>query len=101
MPHDDKAAIGGMILSRTTRSLENLVTILPMGLESKKRILALITLSAIELCILVALQRKVPKMNMDLQKAMKKYAAMMMTNTLGYKLFCCSSKGSLVQIDNQ
>jgi hypothetical protein len=40
----------GIIKSNTVTSLENRVTILPTGFESKKRIVALITLFDTELC---------------------------------------------------
>jgi len=45
-------------ISRITKSLENLVTILPVGFESKNTISDLMTVFIILLCMLVALSRK-------------------------------------------
>ena len=53
--------------SIVTMSLENLVIILPIGFESKKRILALKTLSDIALCIFVALNIIISEINTDLR----------------------------------
>lgn len=71
IPQEANAAIGAMTVSSTTMSFENRVTIRPMGLESKKRILALRTFKVISLCKLVALQRRVPKINIVLKKTSK------------------------------
>jgi hypothetical protein len=53
-PDDMKIIKVGTIKSRTTISLENLVTMRPIGLESKNRMFALSTRSLTVLCRLVA-----------------------------------------------
>merc|ERR1712166_39931 len=59
--------------SMVTMSLENLVIILPIGLESKNKILALNTLSDIALCMLVALVITIRAIIADLITLKTKY----------------------------
>ena len=55
IPKVASTLIDGKMRSKTLTSFENLVYILPMGLESKKITLALMTCSTIQLCMLVVL----------------------------------------------
>lgn len=50
-----KITIAGIVKSRQPTSFENLVTILPIGFESKNNILALNTLEQTSLCKFVVL----------------------------------------------
>ena len=80
-------------MSRMVMSLENLVVILPIGLESKKTMLALRTFSAIVLCIFVlACSHKVYSMS-DRMKTISIYAIVDHTNLFTKVVAaCCSSK---------
>lgn len=69
--------------SMTIMSFENLVTILPIGFESKKRILALSTALHAALCILVEDVLISQKQLRALSKLNKKKSAIEMTNIIG------------------
>ena len=83
-----------------TISLENLVVILPIGFESKNRIGALSTFSAILLCIFVeALIMNSKKIN-DLRKQKTMYPAMVEANMIAYlDSACYSVKGRMSQAE--
>jgi len=62
-----KDAFGGRTRSKTAMSLENLVNILPIGFESKNRILDLLIFSIILLCIFVVLVTRIINITNDLE----------------------------------
>jgi hypothetical protein len=67
-PYVTKSEIAGKIISIIDMSFENLVSILPIGLESKNNIWDLSTFSAILLCMLVVADSKNSCNNIDLAK---------------------------------
>lgn len=71
IPKVAKTVIPGRIRSITDMSFENLVKILPIGLESKNRILDLITFKTIVLCILEVLTMNMEKMTIALRNTNK------------------------------
>ena len=82
-------------MSSIDKSLENLVVILPIGFESKKIMFALITFSAIKLCMLVVDSSMMYCHIQDLIKTSETYPKIEPQNQYMYHAlasFCCSSR---------
>ena len=73
----------GRIRSRTETSLENLVKILPIGFESKNRILERIIVVTIFLCKFVVPITNRRKMQRDLKNVRKTYTTINIPKTVG------------------
>jgi len=98
IPYVTKIAMPGIIMSTRTVSFENLVTILPIGLESKNTMLDRMTFSLILLCIfLVACNIKHWKMR-DLINTNSINPITVPTKMYAkWSAACCSSRGIIVQ----
>lgn len=83
MPYESKTNPDGMIKSRTAMSFENLVRTLPIGVESKKTILARTIVSDIFLCMFEVLLMIRLKMVNSLITAVVKATAIKMPIILG------------------
>ena len=93
---------GGRAMSRSVRSLENLVVILPIGFESKKIMFALITFSAIRLCIFVDDSSMINCHKHDLIKTITTYPRIEPQNQYMYQAFSSfyySSSVNMVNLD--
>ena len=75
--------IMGKIISIVETSLENLVKILPIGFESKNRILERMSISMTFLCMLVVLVCRTKHKDIPLQKLTTMIAPIIDINTIG------------------